>query len=673
MKPKSFLLLLMFFIFGSMLFAQNISEDSLRVIVRAELNRYNELRAQIDKLGIIAAKRVEAKKLNSAGNMTALIQGFEIEEKQLTDFLKTKDSQAASDKLVEIKLIYKDIPYVEDRILYNKAMIDFSNKQYESSQIALEDFVNRFPNSSKFSSAICLLDKVYIYTGQETKLIDLEATLTSEKTSEQVFWIGQANYNLGEYDKAYNSFITITGDKIFGLRTKAMLALIVACIDTPDASLVQFLKIKDEYTSETPYYDFVMLCIARLYAELGNLDDALSFYSIYTQMNLDTSPNEIKYEMAIALKNSGRYSQAEALFNQILSDPMASEYYTSSIYMIAYMKGLQGDDAGAKDIVDSSKKLNDDFLQQINEKHLAIYRLRDLRDQFFNTEDRDTRIAIVDEMGVLEKKISDIDLQLTNTSSGINAGELKKLRNIEEKYVAYQNLLTQEVLKIKQLMNKPNDQQIAVIDRDIALLDSTYVKALAYNLLANLPEVTTTKYEIAQIIAREIWEEKKALNDWKQVVDMAKRSGNTSLSNKSNAAVSSLEENVASLELAANHYFGNYSSNPDKEREIRQTLQDIITTREALSATREDVAKNFNRKLASKMLRDTKGRIDQYDDVFKVYDQQFVSLNNQIDVLNQQFEYTLLELQYIRTLNNDKLLQKESERTDQKDQGTGSQ
>jgi len=321
--------------------------------------------------------------------------------------------------------------------------------------------------------------------------------------------------------------------------------------------------------------------------------------------------------------------------------------------------------------VDSSKRLNDEFLQLINDKHQSIYRLRDLRDQFFNTEDRETRIAIVDEMSTLEKKISDIDVQLTSKASGIHPGELKKLRNIEEKYVSYQNLLTQEILKIKQLMSKPNDQETAIIDRDIAALDSTYIKALAYNLLANLPEVTNTKYQIAQLISREIWEEKKALNAWKQVVDLAKSSGNADLTDKASSAVSSLEENVSDLELAANHYFGNYSSNPVKEKEIRQTLQDIISTRESLALVREDVSKNFNRKLAGKLLKDTKGRVNQYDDVFKVYDQQFVNLNNQIDVLNQQFEYTLLELQYIRTLNNDKLLQKESERTDQTDQGTG--
>jgi len=102
-------------------------------------------------------------------------------------------------------------------------------------------------------------------------------------------------------------------------------------------------------------------------------------------------------------------------------------------------------------------------------------------------------------------------------------------------------------------------------------------------------------------------------------------------------------------------------------------LQDIISTRESLTTIREDVSKNFNRKLASKLLKDTKNRVTQYDDVFKIYDQQYTSLNSQIDVLNQQFEYTLLELEYIRTQNNDKLLQKESERTDQPDQGTGNQ
>ncbi|HNX00483.1 MAG TPA: hypothetical protein PKK33_03850, partial [Candidatus Cloacimonadota bacterium] len=114
-------------------------------------------------------------------------------------------------------------------------------------------------------------------------------------------------------------------------------------------------------------------------------------------------------------------------------------------------------------------------------------------------------------------------------------------------------------------------------------------------------------------------------------------------------------------------------SNPEQEKELRQTLQDIISTRESLTTIREDVSKNFNRKLASKLLKDTKNRVTQYDDVFKIYDQQYTSLNSQIDVLNQQFEYTLLELEYIRTQNNDKLLQKESERTDQPDQGTGNQ
>ncbi|HNX01399.1 MAG TPA: hypothetical protein PKK33_08545, partial [Candidatus Cloacimonadota bacterium] len=528
MKARPFLLLLVFLFLGSLSYAQNVSEDSLRAIVRAELNRYNELRSQIDRLSLIASKRVEAKKQYTAGNTAAVIQGYETEENQITSFLNAHDVNSASDRLGELRLIYRDIPVVADRMVYDKAMIDFSSGKYETSQTSLENFISTYPDSPKLSSAISLLEKVYIITDQDDKLITLDTKITAEKTPDQVFWAGQAYYNLNEFDKAYSYFHTIVGDAQFGLRAKSMLALITASLDTPEASLAQFMKIKDEYTANTPYYDYVVLCIARLNAEIGNLDDALSYYTIYTQLNKDASPAEIKYEMAIALKNSGKYDQAEALFTQIVNDPQASEYYTSSVYMIAYMKGLQGDDNGAKSVVDSSKKLNDDFLQMINQKHQDIYRLRDLRDRFFVTDDRDARIAIVNEMDELEKRISEIDVQITTKSSGISREALTNLRKIEEKYVAYQNLLTQEIIKIKQLMNKPNDAATAVVDRDIADLDSTYVKALAYHLLSNLPEVTTTKYEFAQLIAREIWDEKKALNDWNQVVDMAKKANNAS-------------------------------------------------------------------------------------------------------------------------------------------------
>ncbi len=672
MKAKSFLLLVMFFVFGNILIAQNVSEDSLRSIVTSELNKYNELRAQIDRLASVATKRLEVQKQYNAGNMSALMQSFEVEEKQLIDIMKNQSLEAASDKLVEMKMIYKDIPSVQDRILYDKALIDFNNKYYESAQVALEDFIKYYPNSIKYNAGISLLEKIYIATNQDIKLIALDSTITTAKTNEQIYALGQAYYNLGQYDNSYESFMSITGDKTLGLRSKAMLALIVVSSVSPDAALEQFMKIKDDYSPEAPYYDFILLCIARLYAELGNLDEALTYYSQYSQVNANTSASEIKYEMAIALKNSGKFGQAETLLNQILNDPKATEFYTSSVYMIVYMKSIQGDEEGARNVVDNSEKLNDNFLQLINEKHHAIYRLRDLRDQFISSNSKETNLAIVNEMSVLEQQISDIDLQLTNQSYGINPVELKKIQNIEDKYITYQNLLTQEVLKIKQLVNKPNVDETALIDKHIADLDSTYVKAFAYNLIANLPEVSATKYENAQLISREIWEERKALLNWKQVGDQAKKSGNTALADKAYATYNSLAEDIANLELAANHFFGNYNTNPEKEQAIRSTLQDIMNTRDSLIVIREDVSKNFNRKLAGKLLRDAKTRIGQFDEIFKVYGQQFESLNQQVNEMNKQFEYTLLELSYIKTLNNDKLLQKESERTDQQDQGTGS-
>ena len=159
MKPRPILFLLLSVCFGSYLDAQKVSEDSLRAIVRSELSRYNDLRAQIDKLALVAAKRVEAKKQYTAGNLSAVVQGFEVEEKQLSDYLKKHDLESASDKLSEIRPIYRDIPYVVDRIVFNKAQIDLERKQFDSAQKSLEDFITTYPDSEKLGAVITLLEK----------------------------------------------------------------------------------------------------------------------------------------------------------------------------------------------------------------------------------------------------------------------------------------------------------------------------------------------------------------------------------------------------------------------------------------------------------------------------------------------------------------------------------
>jgi len=130
-------------------------------------------------------------------------------------------------------------------------------------------------------------------------------------------------------------------DEEYGLRSRCMSILLTYQNGNINQAITDFLTLKYQYPPSTPYFNFINLSLARLYAISGDNNEAISLYDQYVQLQKDI-PDDILYEIATVYKNFGEYTQAINYYQKITEKPVKSNYYVTAKYFTAITEQDRG-------------------------------------------------------------------------------------------------------------------------------------------------------------------------------------------------------------------------------------------------------------------------------------------------------------------------------------------
>ena len=633
----------------------NLADSDKVMIVREELQSVIDIEEQIDQLKTVALRKKQVKKLSKRGLDDQIAQLFLEDEEKLKGFLVEKELSYTILYLEDLKLIYSKTKVVDDQLMFYDALIEFQQKQYNRTQIILEELIKRYPSSNKYKSSLYTLQNIYMKNGEDEKFIDVYVKYRWDKSLTQSFWYGHALYNLSNYYDASLIFETLTSDSTFGFRAQVMVALITTFTTTPENGLDSFLLLMENMSPETPYYEILPLNIARLFAQVGDQENATKFYSIYNKLVTENGrmTNDVKFEIAVMSMNSNDKEMSKALLDDLLIDPYASEYYTACVYLLSTMSMEDNQKADADVILNEATDIANSYLDILIAKHRKVNELKDLKMSLFDAKTKKEKLDIISKIQSAENKISMASEMLLTTASGVKESELKKLWGLENDYIDTVNITVDEILKIYLIGQQPNDSRVLIVDEYLILTDKLYILSLAKRFLLDMTEITTSDVNTAISVATEIYESKKMVQMWDNVKDVIRSTSNESKVSRMNEFVRQLEKSVANLENEMELKFGDYWESPEVAEAIEVDLNGLLKDRENLLDFRKFVAESFNERLAAVLMKRAKRDAVADDSAIDKHSSTVTVLQKDIRRIKTEFDYTMIDLLYIDSVNKD--------------------
>ena len=180
-------------------------------------------------------------------------------------------------------------------ILFKNAKIALAENKQKEAQLYLEVLISNYPNSPKNNDAIFLLEDIYIHSEQDSLFLNIFDLFNAEKSAKQLFWLGQAYYNLEKFEKAKLIFKSLNEIAEFKLKSKLMNALIV--FNQENESIENLLKLETQFTEKDKDYKLILLAIARAYNLQDDFGNAKRYYENYLLLE-NNYKGSIYYEIA---------------------------------------------------------------------------------------------------------------------------------------------------------------------------------------------------------------------------------------------------------------------------------------------------------------------------------------------------------------------------------------
>ena len=304
-------------------------EVPVEVLVQEEAEALDELYSEIDHLRELATRKKELDRLSESGVRTAFIQ----DRQELQTSLDEGDYAAALSLYIDLAMIYQGYEYLEDQLLYFEGAIYYEYGRKIKAQSIFERLIGKYPSSIYFAQTVGYLEDLYIHAGMDEAFLAIAARNPDQNDPQHLYWMGQANYNLGNLEEAENIFTTLAGDPEFGFRSNCMLSMIGYYNYGLEYAIESYLNLVIDYQPDTPYFYFVYLSLARLYQERQDYEKAMYCYDQYLVLTDQPIDDAFRYEMVVVLLKIGDFELAKQYLTEIIENPTSSEYYTSASYL----------------------------------------------------------------------------------------------------------------------------------------------------------------------------------------------------------------------------------------------------------------------------------------------------------------------------------------------------
>ena len=660
---------------GLMLTPAGASTDlTLQYYIAQERARLNQVEDEIQRLRGLIEQRELIKHYQLLAAKNLIIEIFNAKALELETAYQQSNEPLVHTKHQEIKYVFHNIDVVKDQYLYYDAMYDYLRRDIDLATDKLHRFTELYPDSIKMKPALSLLQTIYILNGKNREYIQVFNQYPQYADSKGRYLLGQAYYNLREYQTARPLFADLTNNPTYGLRAGIMLGLISYAEFQADRAIDELTRLSQASQHSEPFYDFLILSLARILAHKGDFTASIRNYNRYVSITPNAINDALIYEIALVNRAMGDNDKALSYLNQIITMPQKSSFFDAAIVMIAAIKASQAgyDDSHAiLNDVKSSYRAYDSFL---NYQYQFLASIRSDVESYLSqpTEEKREKLSSnFEQFREMQDRTISVD------RSSLNQEEIMISRLLNEEYVQLLSLITNINDVAIQISKLPNDSRVAQIERQISDIDTLRADLMTTKLLYSLTNLVVPRYaestypgsfyaryvmlsesnktymehyEKAWNLANKIVYNEHLLQEYKREKDPVR--------------INQQERLLSNLYREAEEEFSTDKKQDEFSLALDEELSSLLSLRYGLVSIKDLVARYFHEKVAARLQRSNINSFHNSDETYQ-YGLDIMSKKLQeIEQINTKYDYALLEILYQESIRRDQEYQLLMQRID---------
>ncbi|MCF7912564.1 MAG: tetratricopeptide repeat protein [Candidatus Cloacimonetes bacterium] len=493
-----------------LLWSQQATNTALLEEIRQESFDLAVLDDEVEYYQRLVDKQDQVKVFYNQNRLSNIRELFERDLAELDLIFEADDAERAVKKLWEISRVYRGIEsldiknYFPERLLqYYQARLDVLDGKYEKARRVLEKNLAENLDPQHRNEIVQLLEEIYFNQKNYADYISVYPIYKGINTILQRWWLGQSLYSLGRIEEAATVFRRLANDDEYGLRSRCMTVLITYQNGNTAQAITDFLTLKYQYSPSTPYFNFINLCLARLYAINGNNQEAINLYDQYVQLEEDV-PDEILYEIATIYKNFGEYAQAINYYKKITEKKSKSTYYVTAKYFTAITEQDRGNYESGREHLREIIVKNENLMQALNKKYALLESYSSLlHDLITETLSSERRQQIDNQLSALESQFQENRQEIEIYSEGIDSDKLLFLKLLEEEYFSYTITLANYEAFVRYSRNPMLNRLPSIQNYQMTRTDSSIVYLQMVNYIEDLSAKSAESYALAKFMAEQ--------------------------------------------------------------------------------------------------------------------------------------------------------------------------
>jgi hypothetical protein len=649
------IILLVIILITASLWSQQASQASLLEKIRQESFDLALLEEEVDYYRLLVEKRRQVIKLHNQNRLGSIREMFEKDLAQLEVIFDSDDTERAVKKIWEINRIYKDIEeldiknyFPEQKMRYYEARIDVIDGKYSKARKVLENLLTDNLDPANRNNIVLLLEEVYFNLGNYGDYVSIFPLYRGINSAQQRWWLGQSLYNTGKYEEAATVFRRLENDAQFGLRSRCMNVLMTYKKGNIGQAISDLLALKYRYEPSEPYYNFINLSLARLYAIDGDVREAITLYDQYAQL-ADEIPDDILYEIATKYKQFGEFTQAIRFYQKITEKPTKSRYYVAAKYFTAITEQDRGNyESGRKHLREIIEN-NNALMLALNEKYALLENYSTLLHNLIaQTLTPERRRQIDRELDQLENQFQENRERIEAFSEGLDSEKLLYLKFLEEEYFAYTVTLANYEAFVRYSRNPMLKRLPSIKNYQMSYTDSSVVYLQVVDYVEKLSDKSAEVYLLAKFLAeqkvylafvRDVWFDIKRLGLDYEVPQII------TISDQADSLISSNLQIITDLEKQA---FKNNLSSEERNR-ISNLRAMIENNNKTLEEIEDDFIKSFSDQVTPKLSEKVENFADSQTDIRNLYVETITTMVENLSDENRMYENTLLDILFRQT------------------------
>jgi tetratricopeptide (TPR) repeat protein len=617
--------------------------------------------ASLDEIrNAIEEERItQVNELLRANNISGIEDKFAEDEEAYFTLIKENDREYSNFIRSMMFKAYRNIASLQDDLLFLDCKKAVYSQDWDMVTLKANDLVRRYPDSNRKDVTIRYWKLALFKSGKDQEYVELVEEYPEFELASQKFRYGQSLYNIGRFADAQKYLEEAAIDTEYTLRSTATLALISLSEGRIEEATAIFDVLQNNFSPDTPYYDFVLLSIARLFSHYGDPETAVSYYQAYSQLNNDNI-SEVIYEIGIAHRKAGNLQKAKTTFERLLESKNANDFYVQTLYNLILIDQELNNGDSASNLMTSYQARVDDYFTSLLQNRNLMNEIRSLRNNLLMETEETRKNILREQITSKEEAVLANQLVLEEKISFLDPRSVQLIKELELTFIERTETYFVELDLIDQYRNRPKDELIAIANRDRANKEEDYLLDITEELLSEIESPNDDQFLRAYWYANQLYLKKKYIVNLSNLVD--KTRSYPQKNSELRQLLKDEQENLDEIRVKAKFDLAEFPNLSEKQELAEEKVEEFLAQESKLEVKRRKVIDTYYETVAAKAEAEVKDKFKELDGKISIYSNSFNKFNQIKNEQQTYVDFIALDLDFRKINENYKKRLEEADR-----------